>query len=368
MTHEVTEPAINQAEIYKIETAWHWWAPAIDNAPFCYSNCNGDPTEHSKKVLLARTREETTLRKRVWGTHTHFWTLYIYRRDFIVHFFKGTATIEPHWRRWLGYKEGYERKAIAFPIETSAPPESPSISMQLARQLEATENDTTDSDPPIAATRKRRSLALPSTQRRVKTDPDLSSQSSKRRRRNTPTPERDWQHDDADLNSRLERQMNVVPPKRLSAINSAAKTHEQYKATVAADLSPTKPKRKRLNKTTIVALPPPASSRYNTAPDPSTIPVSPPPSFRYDDTPVSTQSTRIKGRLVVLSSSSDSEEEDAAQIERELKRKEQDLEILEKEHRILQMKRERDELRARYKAREKGRAEVKKRVKREESL
>ena len=59
---------------------------------------------------------------RDWDAKYCFWTLEKGPHTFVVYFFGHEGTIGPHYRCWLGVKERYEAKAVAFPITVSDGP------------------------------------------------------------------------------------------------------------------------------------------------------------------------------------------------------------------------------------------------------
>ncbi|KAL8947542.1 MAG: hypothetical protein Q9222_006191 [Ikaeria aurantiellina] len=359
----VKDPQVEVSKIYGIESAEEQWPPGVDHPPFSQPVKKGDRSERSIRVLLATSRgyrptnpkysHEGTIRKRLWNPSYYFWTLHIYRQDYIVTV-HDSPILGPHWKRWLGYKRGVEKKAIAFPIE-------------LDRQLRSDHEMTSDSDSddrPLAADRKRRRAPAMSSA-------ETRSSIGKRQRWNSPSPEPDQPPLDVDMKKRLEEQMNKTLPRRQAAETSEYRTHEQYRLTKKSDEAPPKPKRPLLSKKTVTAASLRFPSRHETPIHHPELPVSPPQSSRNTETPVATQRPAIKTKQPAVKTqkptvktqrpavetqrppvkrespitvSSDSEDDAATRIQSELRRKEQDLKILQSQHKILEAEQARDDL------------------------
>ena len=85
----------------------------------------------TKRVLLATkggSRPSQCWKQRTallvlhdWNPQYCFWTLTMDHRRYVVHFKKSKSDDGPHWRRWLGVRDCFEDKAIAFPTEACFP-------------------------------------------------------------------------------------------------------------------------------------------------------------------------------------------------------------------------------------------------------
>lgn len=118
---------LGDPEIYKLQDAVSFWQPAVDHAEFCYKRRPGDVVGVTHKVTLAsrsgnrpvRYAQEATLVMREWDEKYCFWTLSTGKQTFIVYLHGSDTKFGPHWKHWLGVKERYEDKAVAFPLEVS---------------------------------------------------------------------------------------------------------------------------------------------------------------------------------------------------------------------------------------------------------
>ncbi|KAL8706569.1 MAG: hypothetical protein Q9201_000382 [Fulgogasparrea decipioides] len=120
----IARPAEDRG-IWKLHEAIEFRPPAIDHAEFCYRRRAGDVAGKTQQVVLAnknglrpsKALQEATLIMQDWDPNYCFWTLNNGRRTYIVYLHKSERKLGPHWRCWLGLRDRYEEKAIAFPIE-----------------------------------------------------------------------------------------------------------------------------------------------------------------------------------------------------------------------------------------------------------
>ncbi|KAL8867909.1 MAG: hypothetical protein Q9174_005353 [Haloplaca sp. 1 TL-2023] len=113
------------SNIYQIKGALGYWPPGVDHPEFCHRRSPDSEGGQTKEVILAsrngtlpsKNAQRGTLMLREWDPKYCFWTLEKGPHTFVVYYFSHDSAIGPHWRCWLGVRERYEAKAVAFPID-----------------------------------------------------------------------------------------------------------------------------------------------------------------------------------------------------------------------------------------------------------
>ena len=120
-----TKSSPDRTRIWKLQDTVDFWGVNVDKPPFATKRCAGDVEGDTKPVHLATSRGilpsrpyNGMLTLHEWGTEYCFWTLNFLNRNYVVQYFS-RSSFGPHWRCWLGVRDGCEDKPIAFPISVS---------------------------------------------------------------------------------------------------------------------------------------------------------------------------------------------------------------------------------------------------------
>ncbi|KAI4242738.1 MAG: hypothetical protein LQ352_007181, partial [Teloschistes flavicans] len=116
----------NDLGIWKLQEATEYWSPALAHAEFCYRRRPGDVAGRTQQVILAtrngsypagKSPKEGTVVLRDWNEMYCFWTLDHNNKRYVVKELGKHSDSGAYWACWLGLKDRYDSRPIAYPIE-----------------------------------------------------------------------------------------------------------------------------------------------------------------------------------------------------------------------------------------------------------